>query len=98
MQGTAARHDGAVTMDDDLQQIIRQALDDARAAGRDRLPSGSDVNLLCNGQCVIDLYAKIPDGALDLAMAQEQLDRPQVAGSSVDQGRLGPAKRMGAEE
>ncbi len=65
---------------------------------RSALPSESDVNLLCNGQRVIDLYAEIPDGALDLAMTQEQLDRPQVAGSSVDQSRLGPAKRMSAEE
>ena len=28
---------GAVTMDDDLQRVIRQALYDARAAGRDHL-------------------------------------------------------------
>ena len=39
-------------------------------------PSGSDINLLSNREGVIDLDAQVSDGALDLAMAEEQLYRP----------------------
>jgi hypothetical protein len=33
---------------------------------------------------IIDLDAKIANRALDLRMAQQQLDGPQVAGTAVD--------------
>ena len=56
------------------------------------LPSRSDVYLLRDIQGVIDLDAEIPDRALNLGVTQEQLNSPKVSGSSVDQGRLGPAK------
>ncbi len=38
------------------------------------LPAGSDVNLFSNFQGVIDLDAEIPHRALDLRVAEEQLN------------------------
>jgi hypothetical protein len=37
------------------------------------------------GQGVINLDAEIPDGALNLGMAEQQLHGAQIAGSAVDQ-------------
>ena len=62
------------------------------------LPSGSDVDLLGDGESIIYLDAEISDGALDLRVPQEQLDGPQVAGTPVDQGCLGSTQRMCPEE
>jgi hypothetical protein len=53
------------------------------------LPLRSDVNLLGDGERVIDLDAEVPDRALDLGMAKEQLNRPKIAGTPIDQRRLG---------
>ena len=39
------------------------------------LPSGSDVNLLGDGQGIIDLDTEVSDGALHLCIAEEQLYR-----------------------
>ena len=61
------------------------------------LPSRSDVDLLGDGESIIDLDAEIPDGALDLRVPQQKLDRPKVPCSPVDQGGLGPAQRVRAE-
>jgi hypothetical protein len=36
-------------------------------------PCSSDVNLFSYGEGIIDFNAKIPDGALDLCMSQQQL-------------------------
>ncbi len=52
-------------------------------------PQLSDIYLLSNGQSIINLDAKIPGGTLYLAMAKQELDRSQIAGTSVDQGRFG---------
>jgi hypothetical protein len=49
----------------------------------------SDIHLLSNGESIINLNAKIPSGTLYLAMAKQELDRSQIAGTSVDQGRFG---------
>jgi hypothetical protein len=61
-----------------------------RELGRARqpCPGNSDVDFLRNLKGVVDLDAQISHRALDLRVAEEQLNRPQVAGALVDQGRL----------
>lgn len=56
------------------------------------LPPKSDVHLFCYRESVVELNAEISNGALDLSMPQKKLYGSQVAGSALDQGRLGPAK------
>ena len=48
------------------------------------LPRCSDLNLLGNGERVIDLDAEVPDRALYLGVAKEQLNRAKVPPSTVD--------------
>lgn len=55
------------------------------AAGR-RL----DFGLLGNLQRVINLDAEIPHGTLQLGVAKQLLNRPQILRAFIDQGRLGP--------
>ena len=50
----------------------------------------SDLGLFRNLQCIIDLDTEVSHGAFQLGVAKQQLDRPQVLGSLVDQRRLGP--------
>jgi hypothetical protein len=54
-------------------------------------PGSSDVNLFRYGKGIIDLDAKVPDGAFDLGVTEQELHGPQIAGTSVDQGCLGPS-------
>src|SRR5271170_5306568 len=61
------------------------------------LPDNSDINLFRYFQSIIDLDAKVSDGALDFGMPQEKLNCPQISRTSVDQGRLGSPQRMCAE-
>jgi hypothetical protein len=58
------------------------------------LPSKSGVNLFRDRESVIHLDAEISDGTLDLGVTQKELHGSQVAGSAMDQGQLGSAKRM----
>jgi hypothetical protein len=44
-----------------------------------------------------DFDAEITHGALDFGVTQQQLDRPEIPCTTVDEGRFGPAKRMRAE-
>ena len=60
--------------------------------------SSSDVGLFGDSESVIYLDAEIPHGALDFGVAQQKLDRPEVAGALVDQRGLGPAQRVRAVE
>src|SRR5690348_10851075 len=71
------------------------------------LPGGSDVNLLGDGEGIVDLDAEIPHGALDFGVTQQQLDGTQISCTRVDtqiscsradECRFGPAKRMRAKE
>ena len=62
------------------------------------LPRCSDVDLLGDRERVVNLDAEVPDRALDLGVAKEQLNRPEVSGSPVDQSRLGSTQRMSAEQ
>jgi hypothetical protein len=47
---------------------------------------------------VIDLNAQISDGALDLCVAEQELDGPKIAGAPIDQRRLRSSERMSAEK
>jgi len=51
-------------------------------------------NLLGDLDSVIDLDAEIPNGALDLRMAQQELDRSEVSSSPVDQHDLRAPERV----
>jgi hypothetical protein len=48
------------------------------------LPQYSDVDLFGDGERVIDLDAEVPDRALYLGVAKEQLHRAKVPPSTVD--------------
>jgi hypothetical protein len=47
-------------------------------------PENLDLDLLGNCERVINIDAEISDGALDLGMAQQELDGTEVARSSVN--------------
>jgi hypothetical protein len=49
---------------------------------------------LSEGEGIIYIDAEIPNGALDLCMAERHLDGAQVARLLVDDGRLSSAQRM----
>tara|TARA_B100000029_G_scaffold219562_1_gene217270 strand:+ start:577 stop:753 length:177 start_codon:yes stop_codon:yes gene_type:complete len=52
-------------------------------------PPVSDISLFSQLQRVIDLDTEISDGALDLGMTEQQLDRPQTVCTAVNHRRLG---------
>jgi len=59
------------------------------------LPSRQlDLGLLGNLERVVNLDAKVPHGAFQFRMAQEQLHGSQVPGSGIDQRWLGTPNRM----
>jgi hypothetical protein len=64
---------------------------------RQLCPGTSDLDFLRNLDGIIDLNAEISNRTLNFRMAQQKLDSPQVAGSAVDERRLGPPQRVGAE-
>ena len=72
----------------------------ARRAGQSRsaLPLKSDVDLFCYCQGIIDLDAKVPNRALDFGMPKQELNGPQVASTTVDEGCLCSTKRMRPEQ
>ena len=49
-------------------------------------PGISDINLFRYCQGVINLDAEISDRAFDLGMPEQELDSPQIARSTIDQG------------
>ncbi len=49
-------------------------------------PGTSDVDLFRNRDGVVHLDPEIPDGALDAGVAEQQLDRPQVARAFTETG------------
>jgi hypothetical protein len=69
------------------------------ALGRARqlCPGTSDFDFFSNLNGIVNLDAKIANGALDLRVAQQELDRTQVAGSSMDQRGFGPAQGVRAK-
>src|SRR5215510_9037549 len=54
-------------------------------------PGTSDINLLRNRERVVDFDSQIADGAFDLRVAQQKLDRSKIAGAPMDQCRLCPS-------
>jgi len=54
-------------------------------------PRNSDVNLVRYGKSIVDLDAKVPNGAFDLCMPKQELHGAQITGAPVDQGGLGPS-------
>src|ERR1700730_14868622 len=57
-------------------------------------PNTSDFDLLSDGKRIIDLDSEISDGTFHFLVAKQKLDRTQVAGATVDQGRLRAAERV----
>jgi hypothetical protein len=60
-------------------------------------PDGSHVDLLGYCKSIVHFDAKVPDGTFDFGVAEQELDRSQVARPSINQGRLGSSKRMRSE-
>jgi hypothetical protein len=61
------------------------------------LPRCSDVDLLGDGERIINFDAEVPDGALHFGVPKEKLNRAEVPGPPVNQGCLGSPQRVGAE-
>ena len=55
-------------------------------------PGNSDDNLFRYGEGIVDFYALVSDGALDLRVAKEKLHGSEIARSLVDQRCLGAAQ------
>ena len=62
------------------------------------LPRFSDIDLLGYGERVINLDSEIADRALDLRVAQQELNRPKISRFLIDQRCLRPTQRMGAKQ
>lgn len=82
-----------MSIDDHTENMKRWA---ARVAARrfkgprqTSIPS-SYFNLLRDLQGIVDFDAEVTDGALELGVAEQKLDGPQVLGPLVDQRRLRP--------
>jgi len=56
----------------------------------------SEFDLLGDAESIIDLDPEIANGALQLRMPQQELDRSEIASFSIDLGCLRPAHRVGA--
>ena len=56
----------------------------------------SDFRALCQTQGVFHIYAEVSDRAFNLRMSQKYLDRAEIAGGLVADGRLGAPQGMGA--
>ena len=61
-------------------------------------PDTSDFDLLSDGKRVIDLNSEVTDRTFHFLVAKQKLDRTQVAGATVDQGRLRAAERVRAKD
>ena len=67
-----------------------------RRSGRACLlrPGISDVNLLRYCQGVIYFDAQISDGAFDLRVPEQKLDRPEISSAPIDEGSFSASQRM----
>ncbi len=54
----------------------------------------SEIELFGDGEGVVNLDAEIPDSAFELAMAEQELNRPQIARLPIDLSCFGAAHRM----
>ena len=57
----------------------------------------SDVDFLGDLRCIVNLDAKVANGALNLRVAEQQLECTHISSSSIVQRGLGPAQRVRAE-
>ena len=64
---------------------------------RQLCPGNSDVDFLGDFDSVVNLDPEISDGALDLGVAEQQLNGSKIAGSPINQGRLRSAQRVRSE-
>ena len=55
-------------------------------------PTKSDVDLLRDSQGILNFNSEVSDGALQFGMAEQELDRANVARPAVDQCCFGPAQ------
>jgi hypothetical protein len=67
---------------------LAQSVASNRAEQCPLCPYTSDFDLLSDGKRIIDLDSEISDGTFLFLVAKQKLDRTQVAGATVDQGRL----------
>jgi hypothetical protein len=81
---TATSNDFCNKIGPNLPNLIGQSMS--------ALPGISDVNLFRYRKGVINLDAKISDGAFDLGVAEQKLHSTQVARAPVDQCRLGSSE------
>ncbi len=51
-----------------------------------------DLNLLGNQKCIVGIDAQVPHRTLDLGVAQQELDGPEIACSPIDQRSFGPSQ------
>jgi hypothetical protein len=62
------------------------------AAERLYLPAEpSEIDLFGDGQCVVDLNPEVSNGALQLRVPQQELNRAKISSPPIDHGRLRPA-------
>src|ERR1700724_1382798 len=59
---------------------------------------GSDIDLLRYSKRVVDINAEVAHRAFDPGVAKEQLDRPEISRSAVDQRDLCSAQRVRPEK
>jgi hypothetical protein len=64
---------------------------------RQLCPGNSDLDFFTDLNGIVNLDAKVANGALDLCVAQQQLDCTQIARSAVDQCGFRPPQRVRAE-
>jgi len=88
---------GSITPDERCR-LVAPSRPKERAELSPLCPGSSDVNLLGDGQSIIDLDAEIPHGALDFGVTEQQLDGTQISCTTVDERRLGSSERMRAEK
>ena len=59
-----------------------------------RKPEFSDFGPFRQRQSIIDIYADISDGMLDVGMTEQDLNCPQISGRLLDQRGFCPAQRV----
>jgi hypothetical protein len=69
-----------------------------RGKARPLCPCTSDINLFRYCERIVNFDTEIVDCAFDLRMTEQQLNRTEITGPAVDEGRLCAAERVRPEE
>jgi hypothetical protein len=77
-----------------MSPVVAQSAASNRAEQCPLCPDTSDFDLLSDGKRIIDLDSEISDGTFHFLVGKQKLDRTQVGGATVDQGRLRAAERV----